>query len=320
MLLSLTRRRILDSGEPVRRQIQSQWQAEMQMARLMRSKLFVPGSRPELFEKAWRSDADALSFDLEDAVVAASKAGARNLVAKVLGNQPSPRSKIVIARVNPVGGADFEADLEAVARPGLDVVNLPKVEAPETVQSVARRLEEWEAQRGLEHRIGLLVNIETPRGLRNAAEIAISCDRVVGLQLGFGDLFSPLGIERSPATLTPIWLAVRLAAAEAGIPAYDGAFVGLADIDGFRVEAQAARAVGFAGKSCVHPSQVPIANAVFFPTDAEIAAARRIVARADEMESSGVGAFVVDGVMFDGPFIASARAVAKLFEEATRNV
>ena len=275
----------------------------------MRSKLFVPGSRPELFDKAWRSEADALSFDLEDAVVEGSKARARALVAQALARPASPRPKIVIVRVNPAASAHFDADLDAVVGPGLDAVNLPKVEQAETVREVARRLELLESARGLDRRIGILVNVETPRGLRNAAEIAGASDRVVGLQLGFGDLFAPLGIERKLATLTPIWLAVRLAAGEAGIPAYDGAFVHIADSAGFRAEAEAARTVGFSGKSCVHPSQVAIANAVFSPSAGEIEAARRVVAAAAEMDARGVGAFALDGVMFDGPFIARARAL-----------
>jgi citrate lyase subunit beta / citryl-CoA lyase len=286
----------------------------------MRSKLFVPGSRPELFEKAWLSDADALSFDLEDAVAPESKSRARDLIAAALDRLPRPRSKTVIVRVNPVHGPHFGPDLDAVVRPGLDVVNVPKVEEAKTVQNVVERLEGLEARRGLERRVGLLVNIETPRGLRNVSEIAASSDRIVGLQLGFGDLFAPLGIERSLATLTPIWLAVRLAAGEAGIPAYDGAFVRISDTAAFREEARAARAVGFAGKTCVHPSQVPIANSVFFPADTEIEAARRVVAAADEMEARGVGAFALDGVMFDGPFIARAREIVRIAEKDASHV
>jgi citrate lyase subunit beta/citryl-CoA lyase len=286
----------------------------------MRSKLFVPGSRPELFEKAWRSEADALSFDLEDAVVPAEKARSRQSIAKAIDERSAASGKTVIVRVNPLQSPEFESDLAAVVRPGLDTVNVPKVDTPEAVRIAARRLGELETQRGLERPVGLLVNIETPRGLRHAADIATAHDRVVGLQLGFGDLFAPFGIERTPTTLTPIWLTVRLAAAEAGIPAYDGAFVRIADAAGFRAEAEAARAVGFAGKSCVHPSQVPIANRVFFPTEAEIETARRIVAQADEMNARGVGAFVVDGVMFDGPFIARAREIVRLSAEGARDV
>ncbi len=284
----------------------------------MRSKLFIPGSRPELFEKAWRSEADALSFDLEDAVVAGAKAEARKQVAAALGGALANDRKIVIVRINPFASDGFEADLDAVVQPRLDVLNLPKVDGPDTVREVARRLDQFESQRGLEKRIGILVNIETSCAVRRAHEIAKSSGRIVGLQLGFGDLFSPLGIERSPASMEPIRLSVRLAAGEAGVPAYDGAFVDVSDLAGFRAEAEAARAMGFAGKTCVHPSQTPIANSVFFPRAAEIEAARQVVEKADEMEAEGVGAFTVNGVMFDGPLIARAREIVKLAAEQAR--
>ena len=285
---------------------------------LMRSKLFVPGSRPELFDKAWRTDADALSFDLEDAVPADSKARARALVAEALDHAPRPRSKITIVRVNRPDGPDFDEDIQAVVQPGLDLINLPKIEDAQAVREAARKLNELEGQRRIDRRIGILVNIETPRGLRNAARIAASSDRIAGLQLGFGDLFAPLGIEMSLATMTPIWLALRFAAAEAGVPAYDAAFVRVSDLGAFRAEAMSARSIGFAGKSCVHPTQVPIANSVFFPSESEIDTARRVAAKADEMDARAVGAFVMDGVMYDGPFVARAREILRLSKTGAR--
>ena len=278
----------------------------------MRSKIFVPGSRPELFEKARRSAADAISFDLEDAVVAERKEEARTLVGTQIAARPFSNPQTTIVRVNKVGGRLFEADLDAVVRPGLDVINLPKIEDADEIRLAADRLERLEKERGIETRVGILVNIETPRELRNAAVLAGASERVAGLQLGFGDLFEPLGIERTAATLLNVRLACRLAAAEADVPAYDGAFAGIADLEGFRAEAEAARALGLAGKSCVHPSQIAIANAVFAPTAAEIERARRVVAAADEMEPRGVGAFTVDGVMADGPFIARAREILRV--------
>lgn len=281
----------------------------------MRSKLFVPGSRPELFEKALQSEADALSFDLEDAVVAGAKADARKHVSDALAAISPDSRRLIVVRVNSFASDSFEADLHAVVQPGLDILNLPKVEEPETVRAVSRRLDSLEPQRGLKKRIGLLVNIETPRALRVAFEIAASSARIIGLQLGFGDLFSPLGIQRTPASQNPVRLSVRLAAAEAGVSAYDGAFVAVSDVAGFRAEAEAARAMGLSGKTCVHPSQVPIANSVFFPRADEIETARRVANKADEMEALGIGAFTVDGVMFDGPLVARARQIVRIAAE-----
>jgi citrate lyase subunit beta/citryl-CoA lyase len=147
--------------------------------------------------------------------------------------------------------------------------------------------------------------------LRRAAEIAGADARVAGLQLGFGDLFSPLGIDRADAAaIHHMQLAVRLAAGEAGLWAYDAAFAAIGDPDGYKREAQAARRLGFLGKTCIHPSQIPLANEVFRPSAEEISQALRVVAAADEAERNGTGAFTLDGRMIDAPFIKQARAVA----------
>ena len=151
------------------------------------------------------------------------------------------------------------------------------------------------------------MNIETPRALRHAVKIAQAHPRVRGLQLGLGDLFEPYGIRRTDLrNVHAAQYALRMAAAEAGAFAYDAAFPGLEDEAGFRAEADAAHALGFAGKSCVHPRQVAWANAAFAPSTEEIEAARRTVAAAS---GGGTGAYAVDGRMVDAPFLARARAV-----------
>ena len=104
-------------------------------------------------------------------------------------------------------------------------------------------------------------------------------------------------------------LALRLAAAEADVFACDAAFTNLTDIDGFRAEAMMARRLGYVGKSCIHPSQVAIANEVFAPSAAELAAARRIVEAAAQARARGAAAFVVDGKMIDPPFLKRAEAL-----------
>jgi citrate lyase subunit beta/citryl-CoA lyase len=161
--------------------------------------------------------------------------------------------------------------------------------------------------------IGILATIESPRGLRNAAEIGAADARVVGLQLGFGDQIDPLGIERGETSATRhIQLAVRLAAGEAGIWALDSAFTNVGDPDGYRREADAARRLGYIGKSCIHPSQIALANAVFRPTDEEIARALRVVEAWQLAQRDGVGALLVDGRMIDLPFARGAESVMAL--------
>ena len=280
----------------------------------MRSKLFVPGSRPDFFAKAMASAADAISFDLEDSVPDAGKPGARDAVAALL-RTPAVRdaAKVWVVRSNAVGSVHFDADLEALVQPGVALLNLPKIEAPEQVLTAVRQLAAAEAAHGVHEPIRLLLTIETPEGLRRAAELATSHPRVAGLQLGLADLFQPAGIDRhDSAAVHAVMLALRLAAAEAGVFACDSAFADVSDEAGFRAEAMMARRLGFIGKSCIHPTQIAAANEVFGPDAAELARARRIVAAAQAAGAEGKGAVLVDGQMIDLPFIKRAQALLAL--------
>ena len=135
----------------------------------MRSKLFVPGSRPELFDKALKSEADALSFDLEDSVDEARKAPARLELARFLRSLPPNPGKTIIVRVNALETPHFEADVEAIVGPGLDIVNLPKPESAEDVRACAAALTKAERKHRLDP-VGILPNIESPRSALDVTE------------------------------------------------------------------------------------------------------------------------------------------------------
>jgi citrate lyase subunit beta / citryl-CoA lyase len=280
----------------------------------MRSKLFVPGSRPELFDKALASAADSLSFDLEDAVAESRKAEARAAMRDLLVSgrtgEAGGAGKTMIVRVNAPDTVHFAPDIAAVVQNGLHMINVPKVEDVEQVHIAARAVAEAEAANGVTAPVTLLLNIESPRGLRKAYELAAADKRVAGLQLGYADLFEPAGIHRREMlAVAQTMYQMRMATAEAGVFAYDGAFADVKDADGYRAEAELARRLGYLGKSCIHPSQIALANDVFRPTEAEIAAAQRIVAAAADADGKGVGAYLVDGKMVDRPFVERARAV-----------
>jgi len=276
----------------------------------MRSKLFVPGARPELFDKAMAGPADALSFDLEDSVPEAGKTAARAAVAAFLARpEVVAGGKLLIVRTNATDSPHFAADLRAVAVPGVWLLNIPKIESAAQVREVATALEQAEAANGVASPIGLLINIETPRGLRHAAELAAAHPRVAGLQLGLGDLFAPNGIARDPANVQATLFAVKMAAAEAGVFACDGAWPDVADAEGFTVEATLAQKLGFIGKSCIHPRQVALANTLFSVPEALVAEARRILAAAKQADAQGRGAFLFEGRMVDLPFLRRAEAI-----------
>jgi len=280
------------------------------MAPLIRSKLFLPGSRPELFAKGATGAADALSFDLEDAVPEDAKAVARRQVAEfVQSGAAREAGKLVIVRVNALGTPHFVDDIKALAVPGVDLINLPKCESADEVRAAAAAIAHMDSA-DASASAGLLVNIESAKGLRHAAQIAAAHPRVRGLQLGLGDLFEPLGIDRyDSANVHAAMFALRLAAGEAGVWCLDGARADIADEIGYLAEARMARSLGLIGKTCIHPKQVVLANSVFALATDEVEFAQRVVAAAREAAALGRGAFTVDGRMIDAPFLRRAEAI-----------
>ena len=277
----------------------------------MRSKLFVPGIRPDLFPKAYAGDADAVSFDLEDAVPASRKAEARHAVVAFLATSlPAGNGKRTIVRTNPVNSEYFDADLDALAPLAVDLINLPRIETTEQVFAVVDKLERLEAASPALARTRLLLNIETPVAFRRAAGLAAAHPRVAGLQLGLGDLFEPFGIDRdAPAHLMAVMFPLAMAAAEAGVFVCDGAHPDFNDRAGFDAEARMAQGLGFIGKTCIHPRQVEWANEVFTPAPEQIDWARRVVAASQEAAVAGQAVFVVDGRMVDAPYLRRAERV-----------
>lgn len=282
----------------------------------MRSKLFVPASRPELFAKALKSAADAICFDLEDAVLESKKAYARECLASFFSTDEfhslrQEGRKSVIVRVNALETGHTENDLMVACVAGVDILNIPKTDTAEDVLRFTAMLDaraEQTAREGEKLDIRVLANIETPRALLNAADIAAAHQLVWGLQLGLGDLFEPLGIAREDAqNVHTVMMQVRIAAGAAGKIAYDTAYTNVANAEGYRQEAWRARQVGFLGKTCIHPNQVAIANDVFSPTEAEIRWAAKVVESAEQNDVNG--AYMLEGKMIDGPFIERARAI-----------
>ncbi|OWT63896.1 HpcH/HpaI aldolase/citrate lyase family protein [Candidimonas nitroreducens] len=283
----------------------------------MRSKLFVPASRPELFVKALKSAADAICFDLEDAVLEDKKEYARECLANFLSTDEfqslrEAGKKSIIVRVNALDTVHTKNDLVVSCVPGVDILNIPKPDTVEDVLGFISMLDAQTGQSAREHQrsldIRVLANIETSRALLNAAAISAAHPKIWGLQLGLGDLFEPMGIAReNPQNVHAVMMQMRIAAGTAGKVAYDTAYTNVANAEGYRREAQQARHAGFLGKTCIHPSQVAIANEVFSPSEDEIRWAEKIVESADQNDVNG--AYMLEGKMIDGPFIQRARAI-----------
>jgi len=187
----------------------------------MRSKLFVPASRPELFAKALKSAADAICFDLEDAVLESKKAYARECLASFFSTDEfhslrQEGRKSIIVRVNALETGHTENDLIVACVAGVDILNIPKTDTVEDVLRFTAMLDaraEQTARGGEKLDIRVLANIETPRALLNAADIAAAHQLVWGLQLGLGDLFEPLGIAREDTqNVHTVMMQMRIAA------------------------------------------------------------------------------------------------------------
>lgn len=266
------------------------------MARPYRSVLYIPAANARAMEKARGLAADAIIFDLEDAVAPDAKAAARDALAQALTQDYGPRARIV--RINALStewGAD---DASACAGLDIDAVLIPKVDGPDDLDRVAALIPDTP----------LWAMMETPLGMLNAAGIAAH-PRLAGMVMGTNDLAKDLG-SRFRADRLPMMagLGLCLLAAKAhGVVIVDGVFNAFKDDDGLRAECEQGRDMGFDGKTLIHPAQLDIANAAFAPTEEEVALARRQIEAFDAATAQGQGVAVVDGRIVENLHVATAR-------------
>lgn len=270
----------------------------------IRSYLYVPGDDPRKMEKALASEADAVVFDLEDAVAPERKQDARDTVAGLLSSAPP---KPCFVRINKPGSAFAEGDVNAVAGPHLAGLRVPKVESAQAVIRVVERLE----GHGSEAVVWCL--IESALGLELAFEIACSHERVAGIGLGEADLSADLGV-RSDEGLLYARSRVVAASRAAGLPnPVQSVYTNVKDAEGLRRSSERGKALGFLGRSAIHPAQVPIINEVFTPTDEEVAGARELLDALEAAAGNGTGAFALpDGRFVDEAVVRSARSTLTL--------
>jgi citrate lyase subunit beta / citryl-CoA lyase len=279
--------------------------------RLRRSVLFMPASNARALDKARTLDADALVFDLEDAVAPDAKPTARGMaVAAARSGGYAPRE--VIIRVNALDTPWGRDDLAAVAGSGADAVLLPKVESAAAVHDALGVLDVAGAPAAL----ALWCMLETPRGILRAEEIAAAAARVAALVMGTSDLTKDLRARPTPdraPLVTSLGLCV-LAARAHGLAALDGVHLDLDDEVGFLTACRQAAAMGFDGKTLIHPKTIAAANAAFAPASEEVAWARRIIAAHADALARGQGVVVVDGRLVENLHVEDARRVVALAE------
>jgi (S)-citramalyl-CoA lyase len=282
--------------------------AYMQRSKTRRSLLFVPGTRPERFEKAVASGADIVCLDLEDSVHPEEKATARARVIEFLARHNSPCE--IAVRVNSirtlVGVRDVLALVEASSSP--DLVVIPKAESAEELAWVSGILGESRPPPGL------IPFVETLKGVALADLIAAAPSAQL-LGLGTGDLAAEMAVSMDWEPMQLARLQIVQAAKRARVPTMDGAWLQITDLEGLAEEARRSAALGYSAKVCLHPKQVPVVNAAFTPDAEQAEQARELIAA---FEAAGSGAFMFKGRMVDLPVVASARRQLALWEAATR--
>jgi citrate lyase subunit beta/citryl-CoA lyase len=291
--------------------------------RAERSVLATPGSNPRMIAKALASDADIVMIDLEDAVAPDAKAAARVTVAEALREedwQGRPRT----FRMNALDTPWFVHDLVEVferAEGCVDLIVVPKVARPEDIYAVAIILGSLEVAADVKHPIGLETQIESAAGLAHCEAIAMASPRVEALVFGPGDYAASVRMPLAAIGMPDRWdtnypghrwdyplQRILVAARAAGVRVIDGPYADFRDRDGFRRSCLTARALGYDGKWCIHPDQVPIANEIFSADDAELTWAREILAAHAEVEREGRGSFALNGQMVDAATLRMARA------------
>jgi citrate lyase subunit beta / citryl-CoA lyase len=288
----------------------------------LRSLLFVPGDSERKQVKALTSGADALILDLEDSVAASQLAAARARVRRFLSAPAQPGGPQRWVRVNGPGSSQMADDLAAVIAGRPDGIVLPKVSSVGEVAQAGATLGELEVQVGV--KVGstpfIVIATETPQALLKLGEYASGgpgTERLAALTWGMEDLSAALGALSKTAedgSLTPVFQLARslclVAAAAAGVQAVDGVHADFRDTAGLTRDAARARRDGFTAKLAIHPDQVPVINAAFTPTAAEVERARRIVAAFAAAPDSGVTS--LDGQMLDRPHLVLAQRVLEL--------
>ncbi|CAG0935345.1 (S)-citramalyl-CoA lyase [Thermoflexales bacterium] len=264
--------------------------------------LFMPGDDLKKIQKGIRLGVDAIVMDLEDGVALKRKAEARATIATALRDLPFGRSERVV-RINPIGSGLEQADLDAVLPQRPDSILLPKVEHAGHIQ--------WLAETIADPSVRVLALIETARGVVNLREIAAASDRLDALIFGAEDLAGDIGATRTQAGWEVFYArsAVVTHAAACGLQAIDTLVIDFNDEAALIEDARLGAQLGFSGKLAIHPRQVDVIQAIFTPSDEQIAQAQRLILVHEEQQAQGSGAFAFEGKMIDRPAIRAAQQV-----------
>ena len=275
---------------------------------MRRSMLFLPGNNANMLINGNCLGADAIIFDLEDAVSPAEKDAARILVRNTMRHMDF-RGCERIVRINSIDTPYWKADVDAILPWKPDMFLLPKTNSAADVQEADKYITEMEQKLGLEpDSVGLMPLIETALGVENAFAIATAAKRVRALFLGAEDLTADLQCKRTKEGKEIFYARIRLvmAARAAGVEVYDTPFTDVYDDEGIQVDAAFAKSLGFSGKASISPRHVEVINGVFTPTMEEIEYAYEVIDAIELAKQQGKGAISLRGKMIDAPIVNRA--------------
>lgn len=276
---------------------------------MRRSMLFLPGNNPNMLINGNCLGADAIIFDLEDAVAPAEKDAARILVRNTMGYLDF-RGCETIVRINAIDTPYWQLDLDTVLPCKPKLILLPKTGGAADVLAADAYMTALEERLGLApNTVGLMPLIETAMGVENAFSIASATKRVKALFLGAEDLTADLQCKRTKEGREIEYARTRLvvAARAAGVDVYDTPFTDVNDDEGIWTDAKLAKALGFTGKASISPRHVEAINSVFSPTEKEIDYAYEVLDAIEMAKRQGKGAIALHGKMIDAPIVARAQ-------------
>ena len=280
-------------------------------ARPRRALLYMPGDSRRKIEKALTLDVDSICMDLEDGVAPSEKVAARATIAQALAELDFGRSEKLV-RINPFGSGLEASDLAQTISSRPHAIVLPKVEAAPPLRWLDQQITTAENTHGwAAGEIGIIVLVETARGVVNLPEICQATPRLQALIFGAEDLAGDIGAIRTPEAWEVFFArsAVITHAAAFGLQAIDMVYVDYHDTPGLQREALQGAQLGYAGKQAIHPNQIAPIQSAFTPSPAAIAQANRVIEAQAAWQASGVGAFALDGKMVDAPVVKAARGV-----------
>ena len=276
---------------------------------MRRSMLFLPGNTPNMLINGNCLGADAVIFDLEDAVSPAEKDAARILVRNTMTYMDFRGCEIIV-RINSIDTPFWKQDLDAILPQKPSMILLPKTGCAEDALEAHAYMTQLEEKLGWpENTVGLMPLIETARGVENAFSIASATKRIRALFLGAEDLTADLQCKRTKEGREIEYARTRLvvAARAAGVDVYDTPFTDVNDDEGIWTDARYAKALGFSGKASISPRHVEVINSVFSPTLKEIEYAYEVMDAIALAKKQGKGAIALHGKMIDAPIVTRAQ-------------